>query len=303
MCKYIVFSTFRPQGATRGFVGGYADRLKGVVFTYALSVILNRRFLIDWHDYGSVKIQNWLEPNVINWIPFDLFYNSKDVNRFDLIDFKFKSAAEFDEFISQLLLCDSEFIVINANSLNYDFLKDSNFVKKDIFSYLITVQNFVSYVFNLLFDSSKLLNCNEFTNFQNFKSGNQFIVGIQFRTGGDGDWIDPKLGDVNDVEMIGHSVINKFKNNKFSCYITSDSKVARRNLFDFFKNKNIECFYYDFDPVHIERSKDLLDEQLRQVLLDHITLSKCDSIVIGRGQFGLTAAYVGNKPAINFYHV
>ena len=59
--KYIQYECNVPHKVC----GGWADRLKGIMSTYALSMILNRSFLLQITQ--PCYIETLLQPNQINW--------------------------------------------------------------------------------------------------------------------------------------------------------------------------------------------------------------------------------------------
>ena len=74
--------------------GGWADRLKGIISTYALSLIMNRTFVMKITQ--PCHINAILQPNEINWdqeppirkeYKFNLLYNFKLMKRFESINF------------------------------------------------------------------------------------------------------------------------------------------------------------------------------------------------------------------------
>ena len=62
---------------TNRYVGGLADRLKGITFALLLAISSNRRLILDWESAAESK---YFKPNLINWVDRHLSKSIKQNN-------------------------------------------------------------------------------------------------------------------------------------------------------------------------------------------------------------------------------
>lgn len=291
----------------RKFVGGFADRLKGICFVFALSKLVNRKFFIDW-DSPS-KISDIFDKNNVNWTLPEHIKN--EIYKFQAFNF-------IDEFltddIKEIVKCspmdmesrifnNESSIVLNCNSLNFELFQPHALILQAYGIETGSASRFFRSIFDILFSNKKIENLSGYRDFATFKLSVNKVIGAQFRTGGDGQWKDPELDSIENSHVFSQSIIayaDKIKLNDFGVFLTTDSQIAKQRIGDYLGNK-VQFFCFPGAPIHLERSA-LSDASFgaMQVALEHTALSECHHVIVGAGEFGVTAAYRGDKSPI-FY--
>lgn len=296
--KKIVYSTNRIKNGKR-VSGGLADRLKGLLFTYFVSKLTDRKFFVEWDD--PFPLINIYKPKSFDW---STNFSTKGLPVFDLVDSRFNdqikdifrqgaSAIEEDFFKNQ------QAVVLYCNSMPIHLFKDIS----GFSSYLKNEKDFFCRTFNELFEFDKNNSNlkNNLSQFEAFRSEADLMIGVQFRTGGDGNWNDPVFSKPDAIL----DFIKKIKValsdqgvNSYKIFLTSDSDTAKKIALSQLKNN---IFIFPDKAVHIERSpSDIAIEGSYQVFLEHYLLGECDQIFCGTGGFGATAAYRSNKKLTKF---
>lgn len=304
MNAVIMFSANRIIGGKRGKVGGFADRLKGVVTCYILSILTDRDFLIDW-DHPA-EISEFFAPNTVNW-KFGKERVSTDANTqvFDFIDPALRpdQAEKLDLLLKTLedktefsrVYGESEILKFYANFFDVDYFSPfENELKREL-----GIENFSNEeVFHVCFNRLFKFTCpesveNEFQRFQKFRAANKKVVGIQFRTGGSGNWEDPNLDQPQNIRQAARALRKKhsgFFKRKPAVFLTSDDPAAKEIFRDEI-GKSFRVFSFNEDPIHFERSESPASREFGMVVLEFNCLTLCDDLIVGHGGFGVTAGY------------
>ena len=292
--KRLVYSVFRESG---GQVGGYADRLKGIASTYALSVILGRKFQVCWSDgeraMGLIPVDPALIINNRNELPIS--------PQIDLIDWHLRTNPEslwawFERYSH------ADVIIVNSNSL----LLDELFFKKEKLKNSLGMKswNEKELFFNALSlnfsPSQEILESDLVKKFISFRTSQPFVVGVQMRFGGWGSWDDPALMHPK-VVSYAPKAINELKKklgrSNVAIYFCSDNGEVKEKVK--YKISDMYNFFsFDEKPMHFERSFEMERRDFDFVCAEHLCLSMCDYIVTGKGDYGVTAAYRGKVPFI-----
>lgn len=291
----------------RRYVGGFADRLKGICFTFALSRLVNRDFYIDWDD--PCRLEDIFDQNRINWtLPEGIKNNLPNLKTFNLIDEAFSDELRAIIKRSPLELENRIFnsagsIVFNCNSLNFDLFQSHGQPLQACGIEAASEKSFLRSIFGILFSTQKIRDLPGYQDFINFKSSTKSIIGAQFRTGGDGQWNDPALDSIENSEAFSQSIIDyarKIKLDNFGVLLSTDSQIAKQRIGRYLGDR-VHFFCYPDTPIHLERSaQPVAARGAMQVALEHLALSESDYVIVGAGEFGVTAAYLGNKTPI-FY--
>lgn len=265
----VIFKTQPPTG-------GISDIQNGVIYSFMLSVIYGRDFYIEWSKECSIT--NSLKPNEVRWdqCPDTSLYDSSiDVN---LIDKKYY---EYNPSLYRFIFDDYDIINIKANK--WEPFMFSNF------------SNLPSYneSFNKLFNISIPTSLDSiYTNYKEFKSKFDIIIGVQFRTGIQktwGDGIIDKQENLKHVKDAIHKLSKLYSHNKrIGVYFTTDyseNKYFLKKLLD-----EYPLFFIDSNIIHTDRSKDVNCIDFDCVLLEQYLLSLSEIIITGRQNFGKVAS-------------
>lgn len=291
----------------RQYVGGFADRLKGICFTFALSALLDRQFFIDW-DHPS-RLSDIFAEKRVNWEPTaDVRQALPKAQKFNLIDEHFPDAwreliKHQPAALEQKVFHRAEAVFLNCNSLNADLFRAHADRLRSRGIDATTSSSFFRSAFSMLFSTEAIYGQPGYKEFTAFKLAVGTVIGAQFRTGGDGCWADAALDSLGRSERFSQAILDyarKMDITDFGVFLTTDSQAAKQRVADYLGEK-IPFFCYSAPPVHLDRSAQPEAAcGAMQIAVEHTALSCSDHIIVGAGEFGITAAYLGDKPAINY---
>ena len=119
--KFLIFSCDK--------CGGWADRLKGLLSSYALALLLNRTFIIDIHQ--PCRISKLIDPNMVDWDqPFP--DNISDANTYYLgIGYSYGDILKFEKG-NILNLTERKYIDMNAAVMFANAFPKNSFLEERI---------------------------------------------------------------------------------------------------------------------------------------------------------------------------
>lgn len=301
--KYIIFE----QG-----YNGWADRVKGIVTTYALAQLTNRVFLI--HMTEPCNITDYLLPNEINWNQNinELIENGKLPKNFTSLKYlnqnygKYKAYNMTDvyEIIVYYKNIDVIYFSINDNWLFY-FSGETIFHNKvrqlgyepPQFEISFVLKSWLAKLFKF---SPKLQE--EYNKYLPLLKPNKntTLICTQIRTH------DDKSKKNSSVAVLYWDFIKKHYiknlNTDYRIFVTSDfNKIEIETQQHFGKDKVVFTTNYDQnDSVHFLLIKSC-DKEIK-FILDFFILSNCDLALIGYGEYGKTALYNRDYPKSNNFN-
>jgi len=169
--------------------GGWDDRLRGINSTYILSILLQRRFIIDMQY--PCQLSEFLIPNLINWIPKMNLNRQNNSLKLNSINNKYQS--EFYSNISSINLIklwssyDNIFSTTNKDYIT-PLLKNPFFKsiisKINIRLYESTQQELFPFIFEILFKPTFIISQQLDNLFQQILfSLNHSIISMHIRLG------------------------------------------------------------------------------------------------------------------------
>ena len=296
----LIYSTERrvTRPSSKGSVGGFADRVKGITFTYYLAKLIGREFAIEWRQPDQLE-ESFAFPK-FQGITEDFQHTS-----IDMIDKNFTQEIKLDFLNNQAQRFTDQYnekdiIKINCNSLPLDVLH----ANQVFFNKLGLPTKTYSEIFKYIFDTILIYRPQQF--FQNLQNefnsflDKTFTIGVQFRLGGDANgWDDPVIDSTKNITNLIEAIkriATERGIEKYNVYITSDSHTARNAIIQRLNESGKEAFYLDFDPIHIDKQNaSTTNSDVTFVYFDNYLLSQCDLIVVGQGFFGRLAAYRTGK--------
>ena len=117
-------------------------------------------------------------------------------------------------------------------------------------------------------------------------------VAVHFRTGGDGDWRDPEMDDVANVEKLIHRAheISSSTEGKVGIYFACDSENLKQSVLEKYSSE-LEIFSNNIPLAHIDRSDDKGAVMgSRFAMMENYMISMCDEILTGKGAFAELSA-------------
>lgn len=209
----LIYSANRFDGAgNRKFVGGFADRLKGICFTFALSRLVNRNFFIDWDNPS--KLTDIFDQNEIGWaLPEEIKNIRYKIKTLNFIDEFFTDEVKAIIKRNPMDIEDKVFnnaisVALNCNSLNFDLFRPHALHLQAYGIEMGSESGFFCSIFDILFSNNRIYNLSGYRDFVNFKLSVKAIIGAQFRTGGDGQWKDPALDSIENSRVFSQSIID-----------------------------------------------------------------------------------------------
>ena len=117
-------------------------------------------------------------------------------------------------------------------------------------------------------------------------------IAVHFRTGGDGDWRDPEMDDVANVEKLIQRVkeISADIDGNVGVYFACDSEKLKKQVLEKY-SADLDIFSNNILLAHIDRSDDkgaLMGS--RFAIMENFMISLCDEILTGKGAFAELSA-------------
>ncbi len=313
--RCLVYSTqsfsATPQGQVRkNVVGGFADRLKGVATAFYLAVATDRYFMIDWPDPRPLETD--LTAADIQWrARFDALGLQKgDVQLFNMIDDNYEphraAITSGDiESIWGTLRCP----VININRIAPEVCDNPRYAShlQSFLQSSLCEQEFFYQAYRTLFTyaphdaevkqaydtlAARLL-------------AKPYRLGVQFRTGGDGKWPDPRLDAHENYTLLMQAAEAKLRphGDNAALFVTTDSASVKQRIIDEYSAR-FDIVYLDVPPVHYERSGAGVNGGASIgssfMIAENTLLGLCDEVICGAGGFGIIGAWRQNRPATHY---
>ncbi|RNA28787.1 hypothetical protein BpHYR1_007328 [Brachionus plicatilis] len=286
--------------------GGWADRLKGILSTYAFSLIMNRHFLIRINQgCDLIKI---LHPNKINW-----HYDQTPRATISTVLIKY----EWKYWVSQKIRSEKELLKkysdTNLIRIKSGFMFSDSLAKNPFYKKIINDLGYEQSKFKIVYQFRKWygelfkLNQKLQLKYENLVSSikprNTKLICIQIRTG------DPKHVTESGTKItldFWNFVKTKFLestkylNTNFSIYVTADREFVKKEAKEYFPNHPV--FYIEDSSVHVEKQINInkcLD--MENVLLDFHFMQNCDIGVVSHSGFGIMSMWNRPDPLKNLY--
>lgn len=274
--------------------GGWADRLKGIMTTYALSLLTNRTFLIKMNK--PCQLEKYLQPNEINWSA--KISRNKLTTRKLFIYWNWNYVRE--KFLKTNFLNynkDKELIVVRTGFNLVKYLTYNKKHHKRIRDLGYDVAEFnLEYQFNKwykkLFKFNSDLEALKSNLVKQAKPTNRTkLVCAQIRLGSGG--IDLEFASRNSSKsfwkFIHSNFISKLNTNDYKLFITTDTaSVYKESVKEFGKEKIVslseKTFHFEFDTY---KNRTYECDWLSRVFVDFNFLSLCDMGVVSHSGFGM----------------
>jgi hypothetical protein len=314
--SFILFSTEFYEGANKRFVGGFADRLKGLLTSALLAILTDRVFLTEWVSPSGIS--EYFEAPRIAWNRLEILAGApSDAFVVDAIDND--NHAAFDRYLSARQdsgeLFDGKAVArVHANILGIgDLLAKKELLQRTRFGRLMrrhldrapraaVARDLASVLFNYLLGYRPRRRAIAIWRDFHERRRNGPVIGVHFRSGGDGAWWDPVVDDVGRApamrEAIAHVAEQHFGGHA-QVLVASDSLAFRQRLCDLVA-PHWPVHSYAGEIRHFERSAEEALAGGDFAVAEFMCLSRCDYVIHGRGGFGSTAALVGAKPCVAY---
>ncbi|XP_060582889.1 uncharacterized protein LOC132739244 [Ruditapes philippinarum] len=272
--------------------GGLGDRQKGIVSAFLLAVATSRAFVINFET--PCRIEKVFKQHLYNWSICRNFVNTISENETKLIDVMNQPTykrptkqVDFElEWQSQVI-----FLKINSNWIKY--LQGRKEIK-DHHSWLSekpTVSIF-SLILLTLFQPTKYI-LDYFEHFHRYHVQGKSLVCSHIRMGKNPTIPNDKQFEIKPNETVIFNFMQNFADpNKYVLYLASDSDYIRNEFYRKFDNSiktNLSVQHIDILDKNLKRQA---CEGLKDAVIEQLTLSICDILLISHGGFGGNAAYL-----------
>ncbi|CAF0995158.1 unnamed protein product, partial [Brachionus calyciflorus] len=286
--------------------GGWADRLKGVMSTYAISLLTDRQFKIKMTKNCDLK--KILEPNEINWDYEQVPTKNITVKELNL-GWNFGLYNLFKDDISLFTNLNTTNLIKVKAGMNYaNRLRENSNLKEKIEKLGYEQSKFHSaYQFHKWYKQMFKLNKQTQKKYDEFlkklkPNSHSKLICCQIRKG------DPhereykeKYQERSFWNFINQTFLNSSNSSSnYRIFVTSDLEYVKLDAKNYFKNN--EVFYSENSSVHLD--KDLSKNEchkMESVLFDFHVMQNCDIGLVSHSGYGILALYNRPDPFKNFY--
>lgn len=297
----LIYSTRRHQiMPDPKYVGGLADRLKGLMTVFYLAVLSNRRFVVHWDS--PLNLEENLLPSRYDWrlrFAQRLVNASDELSHVDLVDrSEILDELDVDQQINKFFGNQIP-VIININSFRITkYLPVLSEMAGAEISYGEAFREAFQFLFNFVerpeTESSR-------TKLNQFRADADLMVGVHLRTGAGNNWNDPVLDDWLNYRLVLESAFKQATergavNPVF--WFLSDSRRAREAVLS--EEWPYRVYTEAVDASHMDRSQNVDVLSHHQTFFDFELLAKSDFVVCGEGGFAPIAALAGGTPMVRY---
>jgi hypothetical protein len=295
---FIVFTTdsFRgPDGTRAGYIGGLADRIRGLVTAFLIAVATERIFLVDWKR--PFPLEPTFRPARWDWRTTTWFRHMGVPDAILLLhmigrsaELEGRDAGEIEEHLLRRV----RVVQFNLNGFPWGLVPR---LFPEAGGPAIFKQ-----AFETLFQfTSPPQFANLWAELARIRQTRQSLVGVHFRTGGGNGWEDPNLADWRRYEEILHTAFTLAAQHGHTdpvFYFASDSLRAKEAVRATNWGRTVLCS--DFSIGHTDRSFGAGREPFDHAIVEFMVLGSCDLVLGGAGGFWSAAALAGGREALSY---
>ena len=284
--------------------GGWADRVKAILSTYAFSLLTNRKFLIKMTKYCDLN--NILVPNEINWN----YENLKDYKISDKKLLGYRWNFGYNQIFRKEKNLYSEYknislLIIKAGFMFSDPIAENVFLKSKVEKLGYNQSNFkIAYLLHDWYKKLFKLNGKMNKDYEEFRkklkpNQNTKIICAQVRMDYPGS--QAKFGKKISLEF-WNFIKDNFLNNtinstEYVIYVTSDRENVKLEAKNFFKNNQV--FYLEKSSDHVDVRANC--KSTEKVILDFHIMQNCDIGVVSHSGFGILGLWNRPRPFKNLF--
>ncbi|KAK7103071.1 uncharacterized protein [Littorina saxatilis] len=274
--------------------GGWADRQKGVVSAYVLSVLLDRDFKLDMPRPCDVSV--FLEPNKVDWVlrPEDVEQASSrhdvegiDSHGYDLVNRMLKA----DDL--QLPELDADIVYVTWNMELVRMLRKHRLAQRvPWLDPKVSLAEVYRHVLKALFKPTPHLQA-KIDDMHRYRPPDTKLVCAQIRIGGSTDFSDTEtFNSLQGVQNLMAFLRQYNDTVRYRILFASDNVQA----LNIGKQKFPETFMQSAGPItHVDRYKGHdACAGFGRAILDQVMLATCDVLVISESGLGKIAAFLRN---------
>jgi hypothetical protein len=298
--KYIIYEC-------KFHCGGWADRLKGIMSLYALSLLTNRHFLIDIRT--PCNFSNLFMPNKIDWLPeHSLLQNNKRTYIECLNNFEPECIAKANYFLDDkhqlpviAIKSNQEwFTNFSKNSLFHSKILNLGFNSTQLFKLHLVFHQFYKKLFRLTPHMEKKYN--EIKRSARITDKTQIFC-AQIRIGGARPNVkfDSKINEFGRTQKLFWTFLRKnfirsAFTNDWRIFITSDIESIELEAMQEFGDERV--IRIKGLNTHVDREANLGNDctRIEKPILDFHFLQNCHKAVISHSGFGRLGVWNRRMP-------
>lgn len=294
---FIAYTTdsFRGEDGTRGgYIGGLADRIKGLITAFLIAVATDRIFIADWTR--PFPLEPILQPARWDWRPTTWFEYMKVPDAILLLHMIGRSN-ELDAYdvegIEEHVLRRIEVVHFNLNGFSSG-LASRLFPESSPWT---TFRRAFETLFELHVPPPFKAMWEGIDQTRRTKG----LVGVHLRTGAGNGWEDPVLADWREHAPLLRFAFEEAAKRGYgdaAFYFASDNKQAKEAVRATDWGHTVICS--DAPIRHIDRAFKGNRASFDYAIVEFMLLSTCDLVVGGPGGFWSAAALVGGREAIGY---
>ena len=295
--NFLVFKCMKKETC-----GGWGDRQKGIISTYLLSLLTNRTFAL--HFTSPCKLTEFLQPNSCTWTKCYNYILSVPQSKTKTINMMYNGKTSLSViFQNSLETIDlkkpfkKNVVFIRTNQIwNEHILAHPKAKERIPWAVGKTIAEVSSLVLDRLFRPKAFLQ-KEMARFLSNVSHRQMVCS-HIRVGRNPtiplDDMLIKYGSPNVTYTL--EFLHRFEDpSKYVIYVATDSEKVKNNV----KKKFVNSITLDMPVIHVDRYGNVQDSVacsgLFTALLEQYILSRCDTFLLTRSNFGAMAAYMSLK--------
>ena len=289
--KYLVYEC-------QSSCGGWADRLKGIISVFALSLLTNRQFIINITN--PCNFSQLFVPNEVNWDPSPIvLQGNATTTRITCMTAANIECIELFTLKKSKLLDESGVLIIRTNRDFIHFPYENKDLREKILNLGFSPNNFTSeYLFHEWYNKLFKLEPNLLEKYTSFKKSQTNSVVLlfcaQIRIGGSRPHVsyDSKFNHRNVTIEFWRFIKEKFvrnatlHNQNWKLFVTSDLEDVEMEAVDEFGSGRV--IRLPGLNTHVDREKNLGNNcsRVEKPILDFHFLQNCDKAVVSRGGWG-----------------
>jgi hypothetical protein len=297
------YSTEYFKHNKRKTVGGFADRIKGATSAMMLSIVMNRRFELEWEFPFPLK--EILTSVNYDWTVRPSKIGFKDIVLIDNRNYNDEYRHIFNKGDIGKLLDIEEVSIKTYWNIFDEEIMNNPLLKGNYNNFLGSMgqPELVGSLLSLFEYRPNIIEAAIAYKFISLIDMFDDSIAIHFRTGGDGEWEDPEMDSRDNVHKLFDKGLNIIENSrKKTCiFFATDSVKMKKEMVNIY-GKRCDIFILNIPIAHIDRTEGKMHIiGSRFSILENFLISMCNHILSGKGAYSVIAANRRNEWPWRYY--
>ena len=295
--KYIQYECLQSD-----LCGGWADRLKGILSSYAFALITDRSLTIKLTK--GCNLREILDPNEVDW-NYEKTENKNLSETSINMGYNFGYSEKFKTDISMFTnLKNIDLIRVRGPMMFANGLKDNQNLTEKIkslgyepskFHTAFQIHKWYSKLFKM---NKKMKEKYDFYLKKMKPSSDTKLICIQIRKSDPGDKETDVFPESRFFDFVNSTFLNTSDTHKYTIFVASSKDYVKIDAQRYFKDNRV--VYVDNSSFHIDVNANECD-QIENVLLEFNLMQNCDIGVVSHSGFGMLALLNRPDPFKDFY--